>query len=261
MKDSRPSQPSPPGSAPEFGDFPAPAPDHGLSLEELSTAYAELLQRGSTPYDEPARTDSRDQAAQDTPALTDEAPLALPDEPSAADDDCELSPRSILEAMLFVGNSQNEPLTARQVAALMRGVRPQEIDELVQELNEQYAAEQCPYFVASVGAGYQLQLRDEFAALCENFYRRVKDAKLTQAAIDVLAIVAYKQPMTREDVDQIRGRPCGAVLSQLVRRELLRIERPASNPKTAHYLTTERFLQVFGLASLEELPDSQDEGG
>jgi segregation and condensation protein B len=63
--------------------------------------------------------------------------------------------------------------------------------------------------------------------------------------------------MTREEVDKIRGRPCGAILSQLVRRELLRIDRPSGKGKTVRYHTTDRFLQVFGLDSLEELPDSE----
>lgn len=170
----------------ELEDFQTPPEDQGLSLEELSTAYAELLQRGSTPYAE-----STVESAVEAPAIESPEPAEKPD----ADLDCDLSPRSILEAMLFVGNSQNQPLTARQVAALMRGVRPQEIDELVRELNQLYTAEGCPYFIASIDAGYQLQLRDEYAFLRDSFYSRIKEAKLTQQAVDVLAIVAYKQPV------------------------------------------------------------------
>jgi segregation and condensation protein B len=226
------------------------ADDQGLSLEELSTAYAELLQRGRSPYEDPAEPESAAPVADEM--------VPLPEEISVADEGCDLTPRSILEAMLFVGNSHNQPLTARQVAALMRGVRPQEIDDLVQELNDQYVSEGCPYLIDSIDAGYVLRLRDEYTALRENFYGRVKDVKLTQQAVDVLAIVAYKQPMTREEVDKIRGRPCGSVLSQLVRRQLLRIDRSSGQDKTVHYRTTDRFLRVFGLESIDELPDSQD---
>ena len=253
MKSPRKPTTPPPEEPLALGDFQLPADEQGLSLEELSTAYAELLQRGSTPYE--------DDSSSDTAAPPEEEPLPLSEEMSVADAGCDLSPRSILEAMLFVGNSQNQPLTTRQVAALMRGVRPQEIEDLVQELNAQYESEECPYFIASIEAGYVLRLRDQYSALREIFYGRVKDAKLTQQAVDVLAIVAYKQPMTREEVDKVRGRPCGSVLSQLVRRELLRIERSTSGKaKVARYLTTDRFLQVFGLESLDELPASQDEG-
>ena len=77
----------------------------------------------------------------------------------ARTDRCEISPRTILEAMLFVGHPANEPLTAKQVASLMRGVLPREIDELVRELNDAYAAEGTPYRIESDGAGYRLTLR------------------------------------------------------------------------------------------------------
>src|SRR5687767_601494 len=97
------SAPAPPTLA--LDDFQAPPEDQGLSLEELSTAYAELLQRGSTPYAEPV------QASSDSPSSP--APEAAPEPPEEllpSDADCDLSPRSILEAMLFVGNVQNQPL-------------------------------------------------------------------------------------------------------------------------------------------------------
>jgi segregation and condensation protein B len=160
--------------------------------------------------------------------------------------------------MLFVGSSNNEPLSGRVVAGLMRGVSPREIDELVQELNEAYTAEACPYHIVSVGTGYTMQLRPEFARLRDKFYGRVREAKLTQPAIDVLAMVAYRQPITRDAVTELRGQSSGAVLSQLVRRELLRIERTEENPRKPLYYTTDRFLDLFGMTSIDELPQSQE---
>ena len=71
-------------------------------------------------------------------------------------------------------------------------------------------------------------------------------------------MVAYRQPMTRAEVNELRGKPSGAVLSQLVRRELLRLERPEDQPRNPHYYTTARFLELFGLSSIEELPQSQE---
>jgi segregation and condensation protein B len=171
---------------------------------------------------------------------------------------CDISPQSILEAMLFVGHPDNEPLTSQKVASYMRGVRPQEIDELIVELNQTYDEEGCPYHIASVGPGYQLALRDEFGALRDKFYGRIKAARLSQAAIDILAIVAYRQPLTREQVDRLRGKPSGAILTQLVRRELLGVERSTEKPRTPRYHTTDRFLELFGLTSLQDLPKSPD---
>ena len=74
------------------------------------------------------------------------------------------------------------------------------------------------------------------------FYGRVKEARLSQAAVEVLAVVAYRQPLTRDEIDALRGRPSGGLLAQLVRRQLLRIERPEDRPRQPKYLTTDRFL-------------------
>ena len=76
--------------------------------------------------------------------------------------------------------------------------------------------------------------------------------------IDVLAVVAYQQGCTRQDIEKVRGRPSGAILSQLVRRRLLRIERPDKKPRTPRYFVTQRFFDLFGLASIDELPQSHD---
>ncbi len=242
----------------ELDDFQNLPADRGLSLDELTRAYADLLGRGEDPYgelpdDEPV-VELDDEAA-DEPSDEGEGPV-----PAAAEapETVEITPRSILEAMLFVGHPDNKPLTSERVASLMRGVRPQEIDELVVELNEDYERQGCPYCIESVGAGYRMALREEFGSLRNNFYGKVKAAKLSQAAVDVLAIVAYKQPMTREQVDQLRGKPSGGLLSQLVRRELLRVERTETKPRLTHFYTTARFLQLFGMDSLEDLPNSPD---
>jgi segregation and condensation protein B len=221
--------------------------DEGLSLEELSTAYAELLNRGKTPYEEPEEAVAGD---------------PNPPEPASgavlADESCGLTPRSILEAVLFVGNAGNQPLTSTHLASLMRGVRPQEIDELVLELNRAYVEEGRPYRIQSVGAGYSFKLNREYASLSGTYYGRVKEARLTQSTIDVLAIVAYRQPIGRDAVDQVRGKPSGGILAQLLRRGLLRLDRTEGQGKVHAYRTTDRFLKLFGLDSLAELPQSQD---
>jgi segregation and condensation protein B len=101
-------------------------------------------------------------------------------------------------------------------------------------------------------------LRTEFAVVRDRLHGRVRQARLSQAAIDVLALVAYHEPLTSEEVAAKRGRPSGPILTQLVRRELLRIERPSAAPRTPRYFTTQRFLDLFGLESLAALPRSQD---
>jgi len=237
------ADPQPPRQPSVPRDAFASVDDSGLSLEDLSAAYAQLIEGGADPYDQEALSE---------PQHHGEAAAGGPE----ADGAGEVSPRSILEALLFVGSPHNEPLTSRKVAALMRGVSPREIDELVAELNALYQAEGCPYEIASVGAGYALQLRGEFTSLRDKFYGKVQEARLSQAAIDVLALVAYRQPITADEINSLRGQASGQVLSQLVRRGLLRIERAPDRRDKPRYHTTERLLALFQMRDISELPQS-----
>lgn len=227
-----------------------PPDDRGLSLESLTSAFAEVLSRGEDPYE------AGDPSAGASPAQTSEAaPVRPVDLPVDGPD---ISPRSIVEAMLFVGNPQNDPLTSQQIAGLMRGVRAAEIDELIRELNSQYQERGCPYAIRSEGAGYRLVVSDEYSGLRERLAGRTREAKLSQAAIEVLALVAYNGTIGSEQISAIRGRNSSGILTQLVRRQLLRIERNPDNRRQAYYSTTERFLQLFGLESLADLPRGQE---
>jgi len=157
-----------------------------------------------------------------------------------------------------VGNQENRPLTASRAAELMRGVEEGEIPAIVKELNGGYAANDCPYRVERDGGGYKLALTEKYHGLRNRFHGRVRQTRLSQAAIDVLALVAYKQPLTGDEVSRLRDKPSSHVLSQLVRRGLLRIERKKTKRRTAQYFTTDRFLELFDMQSLEDLPLSEE---
>ena len=221
-----------------------PKPEQqGLSLERLSGAFAELLSSGDDPYDA---------------APVEPPPGAAAEFEPGEDDGSEISPQTIVEAMLFMGNPNNTPLTSRQVSSLMRGVRPAEIDELVRDMNARYAQDGCPYEIIGDGAGYRMVLREEFGRVRDRFHGRTKEATLSQAAIEVLSVVAYHQPVAGDEVGRLRGANSGALLTQLVRRGLLRMERAEAKPHTPQYFTTDRFLRLFGLESLADLPRSED---
>ncbi len=173
---------------------------------------------------------------------------------------CEITPRSILEAILFVGHPSDGCLSSRYLAALMRGVRPAEIDALVGELNDEYRQNGCPYEITAEAAGYRMVLRGEFEGLREVFQGKIREARLSQTAIDVLAVVAYHQPVERERIEEFCESASPALLSQLVRRGLLSVEKSPTGGKHSLYRTTDRFLQLFGLESLGELPQSQELG-
>jgi len=227
----------------------------GPALDQLSAALAGMLERGDDPYRATAAEKANTAAAAADPAAdAGEMDVLAP----PLDDVCEVTPRSILEAMLFVGSPTNEPLSGKQVADLMRGVRPAEIDALVRELNADYESRKCPYTIVSEGAGYRLALRDEYAALGDKFHGKARQARLSRAAIEVLAAVAYHAGITADEVSRLRGTPSGSVLTHLVRRQLVRWERSDSKPRRARYSTTPRFLELFGLQSLDELPRGTD---
>lgn len=242
MGDNRADQPSKPDA--QFG-LPDPADQRetaGLALDQLSAAFAGMLASGDDPY-APAKSEA-------SPAQTDE-----PQQPAATEDACEINPRSILEAMLFVGSPGNEPLSSARVAELMRGVRAGEIDALVRDLNAQYDRRNCPYTIVQQAGGYRLTLREEYARLRDKFHGKARRARLSQAAVEVLAAVAYNQPVTAEDVTRLRGTASGHVLTNLVRRQLLQLVR-SGRPRRVEYSTTPRFLELFGLESLADLPRS-----
>jgi segregation and condensation protein B len=232
MSDAESIRPPDPSS-----DDAAPAP---LSVDQLTQAFAQLM--GKTGSD--AATES--QPTESEPPLT------------AEDGDPAPTPAAVVEAILFVGHPQNEPLSSRLIAGYLRGISPGEVDDLIEQLNDGYRKQLTPYQIVSEGAGYRMALRPEFNRLRDRFFGRVKLARLSQAAIDLLAIVAYQQPIPRSAIDRLRGKPCGAVLNQLVRRELLRVERTSEKPARTLYWTTDRFLDLFGLDSLDDLPRHED---
>jgi segregation and condensation protein B len=144
------------------------------------------------------------------------------------------------------------------LAAAMRGVSPVEIDEAVAELNATYDADFAPYTIELSRGGYRLALRGEFERMRDKFYGTVREAKLSPAAMEVLSIIAYNQPVSAERINELRNAPNGAALSTLVRRKIVRLDRlgePGSKPR---YSTTERFLKLFNLQSLDELPRSEE---
>ncbi len=240
-------------------EVPSEPQEQELSLRSLSEAFAEALAPaggdGPSPEGKPPLDE---QQSEHEPAA--EVPEEQPpesDERSDQDDSCPISPRTILEAMLFVGDPENRPLEREQAASLMRDVEPEDIPVLVDELNQSYRQSGCPYRVTSDGSGFRLTLGEQYDRVREKFYGRIRRARLSRAAIDVLAIVAYRQPLGADEVSRLRDKPSHHILSQLVRRRLLCVERPAQKPRKTLYRTTDRFLGLFELASLADLPESE----
>jgi segregation and condensation protein B len=162
----------------------------------------------------------------------------------------------IIEALLFIGGP---PLTALRAGEAIRGLTPPQFIQAIDALNKDYRRQGRPYTIRTQDQGYVLALRPRFRSLAEKLYGGPREARLSPQAIDVLALVAYRQPATREEVDSLRGLDSGALLRQLVRRGLIAVvQRGESGQREVSYGTTGRFLELFGLSSLEDLPQTQD---
>ncbi len=164
--------------------------------------------------------------------------------------------RRIIEALLFAGGS---PLTAERARAAIRGLTPEQFDEAVDALNRDYRLQGRPYTIHTRAQGCMLVLRPRYKAVAERLYGQTRQARLSPAAIDVLSLVAYRQPVAKQEIDSIRGMDSGSLLRQLVRRGLIAVvQRGESAKREVAYGTTQRFLKLFKLRSLDDLPQTQD---
>ena len=227
-------------SNPSRNDEPSGGEKSGrFSLHNLSAAFARLT--GTSEAKAPA--DDVSEATEELQASTSSNIL---------------SPRMIVEGMLFVGNADGRPLSSREMAAHIRDVSPREVETLIDELNEIYASTDTAYRITSEGKGFRFVLDAEFDAVRQRFNGRVREAKLTPTAIEVLSVVAYRQPINAEEVTKLRGGQSYKLLNQLVRRGLLCLERPESSPRKPIYHTTDRFNTLFRIGSPQDLPSSED---
>jgi segregation and condensation protein B len=162
----------------------------------------------------------------------------------------------IVEALLFLGGA---PLTAARACEAIRGLSQAQFTQMIDTLNRDYRQQGRPYAIHLDGQGYVLTLRPRFRAVVERLHGGPREARLSPAAIDVLALVAYRQPVTKQEVDSLRGAESGALLRQLVRRGLLAVvPSVVGNTREVAYGTTARFLELFGLRNLDDLPQTQD---
>jgi segregation and condensation protein B len=162
----------------------------------------------------------------------------------------------LLEALLF---STHHPLTAGRLAELMDLPATKPVRQAIKDLNTQYEESHRSFRVEQVAGGYQLLTLPEFGEHLQRLHQREIDTKLTKAALETLASIAYKQPILRADIEAIRGVACGETIRSLMEKRLVNIAGRAEEPgRPILYGTTKRFLEVFGLNTLKDLPQSED---
>lgn len=243
------------------GDPSDPAADddfHELSLDDLGAAYARAAAEHDPEAFAPVPEDAdADHSPTDAPEIpSDDLGEVVEDE-----SDPIVSPETIIEGALFVGHPDGKPISEHRLASLMRGVSPEEVVAAIEHLNQSYRANDQSLRIVGDDQGYRMTVSPEVESVRRSFMGKVREARLTQAAIEVLALVAYQPGVTMQKVQDQRGRESASLLNQLVRRQLLQIERkvPEGGGRAVpHYYPTERFLYLFGLDSIDELPQVEE---
>jgi len=198
--------------------------------------------------------------------MTEQADSPQVETPAEAVSEAELAQRAaqrarlrrIIEALLF---SSDRPISSKQLADASGAADGREVRSLVRELQREYEQQERAFGVEEVAGGFQVMTRPEFAEWVSRLHSSQEKETLSKAALETLAIVAYRQPITRAEVEDIRGVQCGQVLRTLTDRRLLRVVGRAEElGRPMLYGTTKQFLQAFGLRSLSELPRKRQLG-
>ncbi|HVN71830.1 MAG TPA: SMC-Scp complex subunit ScpB [Desulfomonilia bacterium] len=153
--------------------------------------------------------------------------------------------REIIEALIF---SSGSALSARDIMKILPGSSREEIERCVEELNGIYEASNRSFRIHLVATGYMFVTLSEYASYLRQL---VTPVRLTSASLEVLAIIAYKGPCSKQTIDGVRGVDSSSSLKQLIKHQLIDIK----SGKPMMYYTTDKFLEVFGLTSLNDLPD------
>ena len=161
-----------------------------------------------------------------------------------------------LEALLFATES---PLTIGRLKKIFPDVETADLKAAVAELEEEYSSHEHAFSIIEFGGGYQIATKPEFSPIVEKMLKTRRFTRLSKAGLEVLAIIAYKQPLTRLEVDEIRGVNSSGAISTLTERNLITVvgrSQAVGNPLL--YGTTREFLNHLGLKGLGQLPDLPD---
>ncbi|MBX7084740.1 MAG: SMC-Scp complex subunit ScpB, partial [Nannocystaceae bacterium] len=250
------------------GKRAAAAPQDEASLDELVAGLGEAAQAGKktrrAPPIPPPRDDAEGEGAGPPlpafrpPGATEPAGVQLSDSlPIAADDDLsaiegEAAPRlvSIIESLLFAAN---KPLGVREIRHLLKEATVRQVQLALKQLMRDLQGRGI--VLAQVAGGFRLRTHPENGRWVQSLMAE-RPARLSRSQLETLAVVAYRQPITKPELDHIRGVDCGAVLKILLDHDLVRIVGRKEEPGRPHlYGTTLKFLEFFNLRSLRDMPD------
>jgi segregation and condensation protein B len=163
-----------------------------------------------------------------------------------------------VEALIFSSERPISESRMKTVLGIEDDDATKKIKAAIETLNATYDKNARAFRIERVAGGYRPLTREEFAPLVSNLYADRQQQKLSQAALETLSIIAYRQPVMRAEIEVIRGVACGEVLRSIMEKRLVKIVGRAEElGRPMLYGTTREFLSIFGLATLDDLPDVQ----
>lgn len=164
--------------------------------------------------------------------------------------------KKIIEALLFAAS---KPMTVGEIRKVLKTVPVKEIESLIAEISAEYVRDGRSFEIVPIAGGYEICTKKEFAPWIFRVELQKKAKQVTQSALETLAILAYKQPITRAEIEELRGVDVSGVMTTLTERNFIKIVGKKEVPgRPFLYGTTEKFLEHFGLKSLEEMPNIQE---
>ena len=168
----------------------------------------------------------------------------------------DINVKSIIEAVLFAAD---EPISVARLKGIIDTADARQIKAAIEELNNEYESSNRAFVIEEIADGYRMYTRPEFNEWLKKLFRQRSEARLSLAALETLAIVAYKQPTERAEIEDIRGVDVGQILRNLLDKDLIKIlGRSEKLGRPFLYGTTKKFLEHFGLKSIKDLPRVTD---
>ncbi len=164
--------------------------------------------------------------------------------------------KNIIEVLL---HSSLKPLTFREINYVIEDISQKRVTEIIKEINKDYEKYGKGYAIEKIAEGYQLLSKPEYHYYIERLDMYSKKPRFTKPTLEVLSIIAYKQPITRNEVEHIRGVDCSGIIRNMLEKDLIKINgRDKELGRALLYVTTPSFLEIFGMSSLKDLPTLQE---
>jgi len=250
-QEDKPEVEAAPGQEPEQPERAEERSEEQPAGTEAGSAAGAGVEDAAPADDADADAESASDATVEQQAEADAEPEG-PEEVMPGEQLSEDALTAIVEALLFVSD---DPINAGKMAQIIGGTDGRRVRSVIKVLQSEYAAQNRAFQIEEVAGGFKVLTLPEYHPWVAQLQRTVSESRLSQAALETLAIIAYRQPVLRADVESVRGVQCGQMLRTLIERGLVKVvghDDQLGRPLL--YGTTNKFLESFGLKSLKELP-------